>query len=449
MAITVTNRARLRFDEFDTKVIEQIQTDLTIKNPDWLAAKKYSPWGMAYSKIPEYLRNYERTDEWIDVPTGYDFTKHLNGGFLIKDKRVLVPAKFPKPLIKLFSWQKEVGVAVEKAGGGTILAEVSAGKTIGALEVARHLGQRTLVLLHRMPLFEGWMADIKKYLGLSGDAVGLIKQTIWRVRSPITLASVQTLGRRNLVPLLKEFGLIIADEGQLFPATHWKKTVDPFWARYKITITATPTRRDKKECLMYQSFGPICYTVQEKSAVPLQVKIVQTDFYYDSFLWHEIEEVMIHDAKRNSLIIEEIVKNYFKQQCTLVLVRRREHGRILKKLLKEKGIMSTLMLGGQEENQTRFRAAQSGLIPVTIATYSLVALGSNVPPWQTAILAAPIRDRNLLTQSLGRIRRKFKGKDVAYVVDFVDDVKVLLRAYRERMNWFDKHATVSLATSDL
>jgi len=441
MSIVITDKTRVPFGDVGAAAVEKIQQKLTIRNPQFEAVKKFSPWGTKFTKIPEFIRNYVRQPDALLIPNGFDVKPFVNGA-VIKDKRVEVPVKFPEPRIELYPWQKEVGEIVKRTGGGVILAETSAGKTVGALSVAAHLGQKTIVLLHRMPLFEGWYKDIEKLFGIGRDAVGLIKRDTWKIGYAITLASVQTLIRRDFSSLIKEFGLLIADEGHLFPAPAWSKTVEPFWAKYRLTITATPNRRDHKEPLMYHSFGKVCYTAPEGKALPVLVKLVQTNFQYDSFFWPEVEKVLANDQNRNQLIVEEIIKKYNRGKKILILVRRRLHGKLLKSILWEYGLKPTLLLGGGISNETRFRAAKKGLINILISTYQLIALGSDLPPIDTVVLASPVRDTNLLAQSIGRARRNYPGKKHALVIDFVDDCRMLENAYRKRLIFYDKKATI-------
>ena len=73
-----------------------------------------------------------------------------------------------------------------------------------------------------------------------------------------------------------------------------------------------------------------------------------------------------------------------------------------------------------------------------LATYGLIAEGFDVPMLENIILATPIKDSRLVIQSIGRCQRPYKGKEIANVYDFYDNVSILHNAYKERMKIYKK-----------
>ena len=57
---------------------------------------------------------------------------------------------------------------------------------------------------------------------------------------------------------------------------------------------------------------------------------------------------------------------------------------------------------------------------------------------ENIILATPIKDSRLVIQSIGRCQRPYKGKEIANVYDFYDNVSILHNAYKERMKIYKK-----------
>ena len=78
---------------------------------------------------------------------------------------------------------------------------------------------------------------------------------------------VQTLLRRDLAPVRDRFGLVILDEAHHCPAETFKSVVQHFAARYRIGLTATPTRKDRLHPVLFDVVGPIVHRVMPRTLV--------------------------------------------------------------------------------------------------------------------------------------------------------------------------------------
>jgi superfamily II DNA or RNA helicase len=87
--------------------------------------------------------------------------------------------------------------------------------------------------------------------------------------APITLATYQTLwagekGRGLLHRMANSFGFIIADECQAVPADTFQYVFASFNARFKLGMTGTLSRSDKKHVYLSDVIGPV--TAQGRTA---------------------------------------------------------------------------------------------------------------------------------------------------------------------------------------
>jgi len=71
---------------------------------------------------------------------------------------------------------------------------------------------------------------------------------------------------------------------------------------------------------------------------------------------------------------------------------------------------------------------------VLVASYGTLSTGVNIKSLQFVIFASPYKSEVKVLQSIGRILRKFKGKNKAVLFDIVDDFR-----YKKKVNYCYKH----------
>src|SRR5690606_3494863 len=148
----------------------------------------------------------------------------------VTDERVAREAfpSMPKPLFSLNKEQKTLIRAFQRAraeksrpyGTFCVLASTSTGKTVAQIEMARLLGQKTLVLCKSNLIRRSWQEDLFKYLGIHKEDVGIIQQKTWEIGDHFTLSSLATLARRTSRwhEIFAEFGTVVLDEMHNLPA---------------------------------------------------------------------------------------------------------------------------------------------------------------------------------------------------------------------------------------
>jgi superfamily II DNA or RNA helicase len=119
------------------------------------------------------------------------------------------------------------------------------GKTISFCTIAvdfANRGKRVLILTHREELL---FQAVEKLLAISSMKVGIIKSRVQCDFSlPIQVASIGTL--INKINRLKNIDLIIIDECHHSNADSWKNILESFPNAFRLGVTATPVRLDKR-----------------------------------------------------------------------------------------------------------------------------------------------------------------------------------------------------------
>jgi len=102
---------------------------------------------------------------------------------------------------------------------GVLCAPAGAGKTVMGAHLIADRGRSTLVLVHRKPLVEQWVARLREFLDLSDEAVGVLGGGRRQPTGGVDVATVQSLTRSETDPtLLGAYGHIVVDECHHVPA---------------------------------------------------------------------------------------------------------------------------------------------------------------------------------------------------------------------------------------
>lgn len=188
----------------------RIKEDLTLENPAYKQALRYSKWGR--TKIPKHLFYYTQLKSAIIVPRGYNIPFEYS---VVNDDRIEQTVAYPNFKLSLRDTQKDaVSHYLDDPDKGLIVLPTGKGKSILGLHLAHLLKQRTLIIVHKDDLVDGWTQDSKICFG-EDFKVGIFKAKRREVGEQITIATIQTLNRissEQLEEFQKNFGMVIIDE---------------------------------------------------------------------------------------------------------------------------------------------------------------------------------------------------------------------------------------------
>lgn len=448
--ITLDSHIRLEDTDIDTGLLESMLTKCVGDNPAYsshqklIASKPY----LQYSKIPvppKQIKLVQKIGNLYNFPRGlYAELKSL--GLNIQDLTVPVGASLPQLKISLRPYQTVAVDTITSQRYGILEAPTGSGKTIMALAIASKLQQKTLFIVHTKSLLKQTVAEVKLKLGVDPGVIGDGQFEI----KDFTIAMVQTLLRRDLSAIVASFGLVIFDECHHVPAKTFTTIATSFSCYYMYGLSATIDRSDGTSWVMYNTIGPLLHSVprkellDQKAIIKPQILTVCTPYrpakQFDSFDVALHLNAIVVDDTRNNFIISYIDK-VFREHPNIkpvILTDRINHVEMFAQVYKDKNPVvyhGQLNPKIQKINLEKIKNS-SGVF--TIATYTSIGEGFDVPLWDTLFLATPFSSTTRLIQVLGRISRPAAGKTTAYVHDFVDVYdSVLYSRFEKRKQAYD------------
>ena len=378
----------------------------------------------------------------------------------------------------------------ENPWGGFILrAGCGFGKTNVALEFARRVGKRTLILVHKEFFMRQWRERIEDFFP---DAkIGTIRQDVCDYEGcDFVIGMLQSLARDDQNgskypdAIYDAFGLVVSDECHRVGAQSWSDIMPRFNARYRLGLTATPRRKDGAEDAFYYHIGEILYSAKTNAIVP-SLKRLRTPITMkpvrgprgkmveeDKLNHTQIVSQLVDDPLRNKMIADEVGQAVLKGRKVMVVSERLGHLKTL-----ERELASVLLrldlpfdpvidaytgewyVGGVDANgsprkrtRTETDLKQAERANVVLATKQMIEEGLDIPAIDVLVLVTPLGDAE---QAVGRVRRHCKpsetkckhlcpwragsceGKPHPIVVDVVDEkVTRLMNSYKRRLGFY-------------
>lgn len=340
-------------------------------------------------------------------------------------------------ILQLRDYQVEAVESVKReyAAGITrqlIVLPTGSGKTVIIAHLVFDLQVPTLILVHRDELITQ-TCDKLQMVSPSAD-IGVIKGQLNELDRAITVASVQTLCRKNrLKQLSRSFGFIVVDEAHHAVAPQWREILQHVHAgenNLLLGVTATPVRADGL------GLGNVFKKVVYQKAIPEMIRAgylcppkglrirSETDISSVSVSDHDfrptILESVINTANRNELIVSAF-KGCAADRKAIVFTAGVKHAHDLAQVFKRGGISSAALDGsmGLEERRQILRDFRSGKIQA-VANCGVLTEGFDEPTTDCIVMARPTRSEALYIQAVGRGLRPYPGKKDCLVLDVAD-----------------------------
>lgn len=329
--------------------------------------------------------------------------------------------------------------------------------TVVASATIAGFGVPTLFIAHQLDLIYDAKKVFEQFLDGPGE-IGVIGggQCTYK---PLTVACIDSLHSR-----LKDYGMqkylhevvkyIIVDETQFFGPGEYKEVVYQCEAPYRLFMSATAERNDGADLELQAASGPLIYSLTEEEMIEegyisdVRVEMIPFDhglfnknatgLDYSQFY----DECITFNEDRNNLIISETLKLLETGNPTLIIVRRIDHGNLLKERLINAGVRRVEFISGELKNglariklRDEFNAGKYDiLIGSTVfdtaqdlhrATGLVIAAGGS------SKIRTPQRVGRVLSQVMGKtaLVKDIKDMNVKY---FEDDAKERQRRYISR-----------------
>ncbi len=332
---------------------------------------------------------------------------------------------------------------------GILCAPTAFGKTVVGASLIGARAVNTLILVHRRQLMDQWRERLAAFLALPIGNIGQFGGGKTKRTGLIDVAVIQSLQHKGAVEdFVADYGHVIVDECHHLSAVTFERVLREVKAKYVLGLTATPTRKDGHQPIIYMQCGPIRFHLSAKKVAessPLQHKVFPR---FTNFAWNLSEnETTIQDIyaalfthqERNDLIIRDLQQALSAGRSPLVLTSRTEHLDYLAGHLRGACPHTFILKGGMGVKQRRKLAESLAAVPrdeprVILATGSYLGEGFDDARLDTLLLATPISWKGTLQQYVGRLHRLHENKSEVQVYDYADvSVPMLARMYKKRL----------------
>ena len=415
----VSNRIYL---EVDDKYKDILSKELTYTIPS------FNP-----KDPPIVIKNMARIrSNLVSIPIGR--TDLIPDDYEIVDKRITKPTDFPEFKFDLRPSQRE---AFDEVDDNCIInAWVSWGKTFTGLAIAGKLAQKTLIVVHTVPLRNQWAAEVKKVYGITA---GIIGSGRFDISSPVVIGNTQSLYRR-IPDIRREFGTVILDEMHHVSSPTFSKVIDSNYARYKIGLSGTIERKDGKHVVFRDYFGQkvikppkenymtpsvLVYRSEVRfmdgSNIPWANKVTQLA-YNEEYL-HTVAMLAAFYAEKGHRVLVVSDRVHFLQTCA--------------ELAGEKAVCVTGEVP-HEDRKKLMSKISDGKADILCGTQAIFSEGISLDDLSCLILGTPVNNEPLLTQLIGRVIRRKEGKKNPIVIDVHLKGNTARRQASNRMGYYMK-----------
>ncbi|MGH7594357.1 MAG: TOTE conflict system archaeo-eukaryotic primase domain-containing protein [Gemmatimonadales bacterium] len=344
--------------------------------------------------------------------------------------------------------QERAVEALACAETGVLVAPPGTGKTVMAIALLVRRARNTLVLVHRRPLVEQWVARLAAFTGGAPTDIGQVTAGKRRVTGRIDVATVQSFVRRGVVDdMVASYGHVIVDECHHVAAVSIECVLREVRARYVTGLTATPTRRDGLQPIVHMQLGPIRHVMRSHADRPeFAQRLVVRDTPFDGpgteQSIHELYTALGACEARNDQIFDDLLLALEEGRSPILLTERRDHLNYFAARLAGFA-RNVIVLHGGRPATARHEALQAlATIPADVeravlATGRYAGEGLDDARLDTLFLAMPFAWRGTLVQYAGRLQRAYATKREVRVYDYVDrSVPVLVRMFQKRLRGY-------------
>jgi superfamily II DNA or RNA helicase len=337
----------------------------------------------------------------------------------ITDKRVRPKKKhnfdFKLPFSPRCYQTKAVSLSDTHARGVYRLA-TGAGKSLVIAMLTAKIGVDTLIIVPDLGLKEQLYDDFRRWFPK------IVSKDI-KSKAPIIITNVDNLINKDK-KLFERFSLLVVDEFHNSASKTYIKVNDLACnAYYRYGLTGTFVRTDGTEMNMYGVLSNVIYDksasdlIEEGFLCPAKIFIHQIKIAgHSRKRWRDAYTAIAVGEEFNRLVVFLAEKEIAKEKQTLILVRLKAHGELLKLKLRDKAVY----LSGDDDVAYRDQQKAlfiAGKIRCLIST-NILGEGQNIPNIDVLINARLQKSEIQTYQGIGRALRKSEGKLFATVHDF-------------------------------
>ena len=437
-----------------SELLNRIKRLAAFQNPEFFKKQKMR---LSTHNTPRVIACFEELPEHVALPRGcrdalqsllneYSIALHLD------DKRYVGTLSAFSFHGTLSDIQQQTVDELMQHDIGIFVAPPGSGKTVVGAWLAATRNCSTLVLVHRKPLLDQWVAQLSRFLDLPPKEIGTIGAGKNKANGILDVAMMQSLIRKDEVAdLVANYGQIIVDECHHLPAFSFERVLGEVKAKYVVGLTATPYRRDGHQPIIHLQCGPTRFSLNRKQQAidedfTRRLILRETGFSLSdtdsSITIQEIYARLTSDRQRNHLILSDIRQALAEKRSPILLTERKDHLEYLAGELHDAVKHLVVLHGGMGVKQRRKAMEHLASIPgdeerLILATGRYIGEGFDDARLDTLFLALPFSWKGMLVQYAGRLHRLHPDKVEVQVYDYVDSsVPMLAKMHDKRMKGF-------------
>ncbi len=423
-------------------LINQIKRLAAFQNPEFYKKQRIR---LSTAGTPRVIACAEEFPEHIAIPRGC--RDELEA--LLRQHHIRLTVEDQRTDgVPLTPVQTKAAEALLAHDTGVFVGPPGIGKTVLGTYLVAQRKTSTLVLVHRRPLLDQWVVQLAMFLGLDERAIGTLATGKQKLTGRLDVAMLQSLVRGGaVVDEVAAYGQVIVDECHHVPAFSFERVLSEARARYVVGLTATPQRRDGHHPILEMQLGPIRYAIEATNqavAKPFGCRLVVRDTGFrlspdkvDAPI-QTIYRELASDAKRNELILNDVIQAVADGRSPILLTERKDHLEFFAERLR--GFVRHLIVlqGGMTDKERRTRGEQLDAVPgkeerLVLATGRYIGEGFDDARLDTLFLALPISWKGTLVQYTGRLHRPHATKTEVRIYDYVDrEVPMLSKMFEKR-----------------
>jgi len=437
-----------------SELLNRIKRLAAFQNPEFYKKQKMR---LSTHNTPRVIACFEELPEYVALPRGCrdaleTLLNELGITLHLDDKRqagVVTSFEFHGTLSDV---QQQAVDKLMQHDIGIFVAPPGSGKTVVGAWMTAARNCSTLILVHRKPLLDQWVAQLARFLDLPPKSIGTIGSGKSKATGVVDVAMMQSLVRKDEVAdLVATYGQIIVDECHHLPAFSFERVLAEVKARYVVGLTATPYRRDGHQPIIHMQCGATRYSLDRKQqesrdAFTRCLILRETGFTVsDSDKETTIQEIyalLASDRERNRFILDDIRKALADGRSPILLTERKDHLELFAGELRDSVKHLVVLHGGMGVKQRRKIVEHLAAIPddeerLILATGRYIGEGFDDARLDTLFLALPFSWKGMLIQYAGRLHRLRSGKEEVRVYDYVDgSVPMLAKMHEKRIKGF-------------
>ena len=335
-----------------------------------------------------------------------------------------------------------LNIPIENGGGvGLISLPCGGGKTVLFIYLLINvIRKNAIIVVHTNQLADQWEERFSFFC--PNIRIGRVQgSTIIVDNCDVVICMLQTLSMKEDIDptLFDEFSVLGIDECHLVCTETFSKLLTRWGTKYIFGLSATPTRKDKLENVLFAHIGGLIYSgTREK--VPLRVVFEYPDVSECTELMNPKTKKpdhvgmitsLVKDEKRTRLVATKAVEHITSK--VLVLSERRNHlERIMHHIIEINSDYESeigLYRGKMKPEQLKDSETKS----IILGTYSIASVGLDIKGLNTLILATPRSD---VVQASGRIQRDISPLFEKKIIDVYDKFSVFTGQYAKRLQFY-------------